>query len=194
MKKKKTIIAAAILLLVLLIGGAIAYFTDTDNATNVFTIGNIDIILNEDNWDADAAQNVMPGDVIAKDPTIKNNSAANGAYVFMKVEAPCSTDTQAIELFTLNGVSDDWYLMIPGTCTSGKITKVYAYGTSSAMEELAAGATTQALFSGVTVNTAIDKDTTLPDSLNVNVYAYGIQAQGLASSAPSAVWSDGQFS
>ncbi len=193
MKKRKTIIAAVVLLLVLLIGGAIAYFTDTDDATNVFTIGNIQISLDESNWVDANGQNVMPGDVIAKDPTITNDSAANGAYVFMKVEAPCSEDDPAIELFTLNGVSSAWYLMTPGTCTSGKITKVYAYGTSTAMTELTAGTTTPALFSGVTVNTAIDGTTTLPSSLNVNVYAYGIQSQGLASSAPSAVWSDGQF-
>ena len=34
MNKKKTIIAAIVLLLVFLVGGAIAYFTDTDSATN----------------------------------------------------------------------------------------------------------------------------------------------------------------
>ena len=52
MKKKKTILAALVLLLVVAVGGAIAYFTDTDTKTNTFTIGNVDISLTEDGWDA----------------------------------------------------------------------------------------------------------------------------------------------
>ena len=45
MKKKKTILAAAVLLLMLAVGCAIAYFTDTDQKTNTFTIGNVDKML-----------------------------------------------------------------------------------------------------------------------------------------------------
>ena len=44
MSKKKSIAVAIVLLLVLLIGGMLAYFTDTDTATNVFVLGDdIDI-------------------------------------------------------------------------------------------------------------------------------------------------------
>ena len=51
MSKKKSIAVAVVLLLVLVIGGMLAYFTDTDTATNVFTLGdNIEISLHETNW------------------------------------------------------------------------------------------------------------------------------------------------
>ena len=48
MKKKITALALVICLLaVAVVGGTLAYFTDTDKATNVFTVGSIDIIQNE---------------------------------------------------------------------------------------------------------------------------------------------------
>ena len=48
MSKKKSIAVAAILAVVLLIGGLLAYFTDRDTKTNVFTLGdNIEISLTE---------------------------------------------------------------------------------------------------------------------------------------------------
>ncbi len=80
MKKKKTIIAAVILLLVITVGGAIAYFTDTEEKTNTFTIGNVDISLSEPNWVEtdttpangipDAAENLMPGQTVLKNPAM----------------------------------------------------------------------------------------------------------------------------
>lgn len=48
--KKKTILVAAIavmLVAALVVGGTLAYFTDKDNATNTFTVGNVDIKLLE---------------------------------------------------------------------------------------------------------------------------------------------------
>lgn len=48
--KKKTILVAAIavmLVAALVVGGTLAYFTDTDNATNTFTVGNVSIELLE---------------------------------------------------------------------------------------------------------------------------------------------------
>lgn len=48
--KKKTILVVAIavmLVAALVVGGTLAYFTDKDNATNTFTVGNVDIDLLE---------------------------------------------------------------------------------------------------------------------------------------------------
>lgn len=48
--KKKTILVAAIavmLVAALVVGGTLAYFTDKDNATNTFTVGNVSINLIE---------------------------------------------------------------------------------------------------------------------------------------------------
>ena len=109
MNKKKTILAAFVLLLVVAVGGAIAYFTDTDEQTNTFTIGNVDISLTEPNWNKtdsdsngvpDASENLMPGQSVFKDPTINNLSTKNAAYVFAKVVVPCTSETTPKEIFT----------------------------------------------------------------------------------------------
>ena len=48
MKKKLLAIGLAVAVLaVTIVGMSIAYFTDTDNETNTFTVGNVHIELNE---------------------------------------------------------------------------------------------------------------------------------------------------
>ena len=52
MKKKiVTVCLAAALMVTALIGGSLAYFTDEDTKDNTFTVGNVDIVLDEPNWD-----------------------------------------------------------------------------------------------------------------------------------------------
>lgn len=92
MKKKITAIALVVCLVaVAIVGGSLAYFTDEEEATNTFEVGNVDITLTEPNWDAalkeDAkAATLIPGRVIAKDPTITVEATSQRAYTFMKVQ------------------------------------------------------------------------------------------------------------
>ena len=214
MKKKQTIIAAVVLMLVLLVGGLIAYFTDTETATNTFTIGNVDIELTEPNWsktDAnnnnvpDAAENLMPGDEVTKDPTIKNISTANPAYVFAEVKIPCVTDNRDatpayIPMFTLGQIGSGWNLMTDGACTLNtttnkyEATKVYNYGTASAMTSLAANTAAPAVFSKITLNELIDNDKVGKNELTGNkdvvVKGYGIQTTNLSSTAPTDIFAN----
>lgn len=67
------------------IGGTLAYFTDRADATNTFTVGNVDIELVEPSWNKSAAKDLVPGQIVAKDPTVKNEGA-NACYVRVKVE------------------------------------------------------------------------------------------------------------
>ena len=98
MSKKKTIAVAIVLALILIIGGMLAYFTDTDTRTNVFTLGDeVEISLSETGWTNStgtnytlaAAQGVHPGTTVAKDPTINNESTTTPAYVFAEIIVPC---------------------------------------------------------------------------------------------------------
>ena len=204
MNKKKTIIAAIVLLLIAAVGGAIAYFTDTETATNTFTIGNVNITLSEPHWSTtdsnnnnvpDAAENISPGVTVAKDPTITNDSATAPAYVYAKVEIPCSSDSTPVELFTLNSIGSGWTLMTDGACTSGKATKVYNYGTASAMTALTAGSSTPAVFSSISLNNAVDgSQQGLSGNKNVVVTGYGVQTNGLTATTPSGIWTEVSFS
>ena len=213
MKKKKTILAALVLLLVVAVGGAIAYFTDTDTKTNTFTIGNVDISLTEDGWDAladannndipDVAEDMMPGESVTKDPTINNLSTKNPAYVFAKVEVPCTTivapATTSEELFTYT-TNAGWTELSSAAvaCTSGgTATHVYYYGTGGTLTALAKAAnastptpTSNPVFSSVTLRSTLKGNEGLTGNKNIVVTGYGIQTEGLTSVAPADVWNN----
>ena len=57
MKKKITAICLCVALLAIaIVGATLAYFTDTDKATNTFTVGNVNITLNEKERDGNGGQ------------------------------------------------------------------------------------------------------------------------------------------
>ena len=193
MNKKKTIAVAVVLALVLFIGGMLALFTDTDIKTNVFTIGNVNIKINED-WTESDAQNLLPNDVVDKTPTIENESTTTPAYVFAKVTIPCydSNDDGTVDspLYTLTGTDSGWNLMSSSTDTSAKtITYIYNYGDDSSMTELAASASTPAIFTTVTVADITSKQAQSVNATpNVVVEAYGIQTENLNKTTPSDIF------
>ena len=68
MKKKITAICLCVALLaVAIVGATLAYFTDTDNATNTFTVGNVSIDLIESRFHREGNDN--SGDTSIPDPT-----------------------------------------------------------------------------------------------------------------------------
>ena len=170
MKKKITAIALVICLMaVAVIGGSLAYFTDKDDATNTFTVGNVSIELTEPKWDAagsEDAPEVYPGEALAKDPTVTNDGA-NPCFVRVKVTGlDCLGDAGMITYRTdyVDGaLGTDWVLHTDG----------YYYYT----KVLAAGETTDALFDQIVIPTALtngDGET----EFNVVVNAEAVQAQG----------------
>ena len=89
MNKKKILALCLIvcLLATAVVGGTLAYFTDSDEAKNTFTVGNVDIVLTEPKWDATGskeAEDVYPGEALAKDPTVTNNGK-NPCFVRIEV-------------------------------------------------------------------------------------------------------------
>ena len=84
-KKTWILISCLVLSLTLGLGGSLAYLTDTDTRVNTFTMGNVDITLEEPNGQQ---YDIMPG-TTAKDKVayIKNNGS-NAAYVWMTVAVP----------------------------------------------------------------------------------------------------------
>lgn len=111
MRRKVALTAAAVAMVgTLAVGGTLAWFTDTETATNVVTTGNVDIALNENGGDDGVAdgdglkyEDVMPGDVFDKKVTIANEG--NDAYVraTIEVEGIDMTGTEAIEFMINNG-------------------------------------------------------------------------------------------
>ena len=122
MKKKNLLTAALSLSLigVIAVGGTLAYFTDkTDAKTNTFTAGNVEIELidKSENGDGRTAgrpnadgngitySNVMPGDVLSKEVSVKVDDSSQSAWVALKL----TVDTTLPQDSKLN--KDDVYNM-----------------------------------------------------------------------------------
>lgn len=95
---KKKILAMCLcvaMLAIAIVGGTLAYFTDTDAETNVFTTGNVAIDLIE-KFDAENAK-LMPGIDIQKEVTVQN-TGSESAYVRVHVAFPAILDNGTPEL------------------------------------------------------------------------------------------------
>ena len=83
MKKKTLALVLALTLLVAgVVGGTLAWLTDrTAEVKNTFTVGDINIGLTETTTD----YKMVPGNTIAKDPTVTVKTGSDASYVRMKV-------------------------------------------------------------------------------------------------------------
>ena len=121
MNKRKIILLATALCMVaiLAVGGTLAYFTDTDNADNVFTIGHVNIALNEQQRHVVNGQPAHGG---ALEPFVDNKplfpivgSAQGEKDDFGLVKAANYVD-KIITIKNLNDSQDAWvrvYLAVP---------------------------------------------------------------------------------
>ena len=98
MKKKITALCLCVALLaVAVVGASLAYFTDTDKATNTFTVGNVKIDLIEQQKGENGLENfvnkktLVPGtsdkNAVSKIVTVKN-TGENDAWVWVDLKIP----------------------------------------------------------------------------------------------------------
>ena len=85
-KKKKTftILLTLILIVSFVINLAVAYFVDADTSKNTFVVGNVEIDLQETNWNPINGKDLYPNEIVSKNPLIINNGK-NPCYVGMRV-------------------------------------------------------------------------------------------------------------
>ena len=127
----------AVLAVLFTAGSTVAYFTDYENVSNNFTVGDISLKLQEPNWDEEKGKDLTPNKTVPKDPEIVNDGA-NEAYVFLSADVPYRNVRTAnadgsmnsaadTELFTYK-VNDGWKLISSEKQeASGVIRHVYAY-------------------------------------------------------------------
>lgn len=104
MKKKIVALCLCVALAVVAIGGAtLAYFTDTDEAKNTFTVGNVEIKLDEtdiDNPQGDRVQEnsykLIPGVSYVKDPMVTVLQGSEDCYVRLKVTFNNASEAMAM--------------------------------------------------------------------------------------------------
>lgn len=208
MTKRKLMLVALSLCMVaiLAIGGSLAFFTDTSKATNTFTVGDVDITLDEapvkkdgDKWVPDTTadrteegnryEDVYPGAVLPKDPTV-HNVGTNDAYVRVQVQVnkavlACYDGdgwNAKFDDFLDGSLNEKWVIGSPITETDPEtgietVTFVINY-----TERLAADKDTTPVFTKIKVFEGWDNeevnDLGLAEGTHIVILAEAIQAEG----------------
>ena len=203
--KKKTL--ALLLALVLVfgaaVGGTIAYLTDNDTVTNTFTVGEVDITLDEADVDEYGAAvqganrvkannyKLIPGHTYIKDPTVTVLKGSEESYVKMTVTFSKASELDAI--FTPNGAnltnifngydSTNW-IAKGNTEDTAKNTRTYEFWYKDTVAASTDNVALDALFDSITVPDEITKEQldAIKD-MSITVNAYAIQADGFDTAA-----------
>lgn len=207
-RKKQTVIALA-LVAIMAIAGTSAYFTASEEVTNKWTVGKVEIDLQETEYEKhkeEETKDITPNMELHKDPKV-NNTGNNDAFVFMRVRIPKATvkvaaqDGSAPASATMQELFDyrwnnGWTVIDTREVKDGSTTYqeyVVAYGTSSECTVLKPGQTTTVLFVNgdgdhiankgaagiITFKNVIEGQGLENVTLNLNVESFAIQTANL---------------
>lgn len=104
-RKLLTMVCCAVALVVISVGATLAYLTDTESVTNTFTVGNVNITLDElktgtdgvpvtpnerisgnrENENYTNKYHLLPGESYTKDPTVHVVANSESCWLFVKV-------------------------------------------------------------------------------------------------------------
>ena len=105
MKKVLALVLALTLLVAGVVGGTLAWLTDqTAEVKNTFTVGDINIGLTETTAD----YKMVPGNTIAKDPTVTVKANSEACWLFVKV-----TESTDLKDFITYAIAEGW-TALPG--------------------------------------------------------------------------------
>lgn len=199
MKKTIAIIMVAVLLMAASVMGTLAYLTaKTDAVKNTFTVGKVEIELDEAEVDAygkmvEGAKRVtkndyklIPGHTYIKDPVVTVKSGSEASYIKMTVTF--SKANELDDIFAPNGaeltsifngyVGANWIAKGSTKDTTAN-TRTYEFWYKEAVGALNGEVKLEALFDSITVPGEITQEqlATIND-MTINVQAYAIQADG----------------
>lgn len=187
MKKKVALTAAAVALVgTLAVGGTLAWFTDTEIATNVVTTGHVDISVMEKDSAAGAYEEkngsgltldgkYVPNATVDKFVTVKNNNNSSKAWIRVKIEMPGSMNDAV-----LKGKDKKW---IKNTDDSSDEYYYYtdAVDANHSTEELITGIQLPNWGNDMTDQGTLNTETNKIDNgINIEVIAEAVQADNIA--------------
>ena len=181
----------AVLLVTASVLGTMAYLTSTDEVQNTFTVGQVQITLDEKDTDhstpdADRdkanAYHLLPGNEYEKDPTVHVNAVSEDSWIFVKVEngiaafeAATSTEENGYKSISDQITANGWTAL-------GGVANVYykPYTKSATGSDLI-------VFSNFKIaDTANDVQGWATLNATVNITAYAVQKDGFDTA--SAAW------
>ena len=193
----------AVLLVVASVMGTMAYLTSSDTVTNTFTVGKVEIKLDETDVTNPTGPRVqansyrlLPGLTYIKDPTVTVKAGSEPSYVKMTVTFTKAAELDAI--FALNGGADmtsifngydstNW-IDKGNTEDTDTNTRTYEFWYNETVDARTADVVLDALFDSITVPGSITKEQLKTiDGMTITVNAYAIQADGFTGAADA--WS-----
>ena len=202
MKKFKAllVVACALLLVAASVFGTMAYLTSTDEVKNTFTVGKVNIKLDEAQVNADGTPvanaervkaneyKLLPGHTYNKDPMVTVLSGSESSYVKMTVTFSKANELDAI--FAPNGANltsifngydaSNWSAK-GNTKDAAANTRTYEFWYKEAVGAPEGNVALDALFDSITVPGEITKEQLATiEGMTITVNAYAIQADGFA--------------
>lgn len=208
MKKFKAllVVACALLLVAASVFGTMAYLTSTDTVTNTFTVGKVNINLDEAKANTDGSlvegadrvkansYKLLPGHTYNKDPMVTVLSGSEPSYVKMTVTFSKANELDAI--FAPNGANltnifngydaANW-IAKGNTKDTTANTRTYEFWYKEAVGAPEGNVALDALFDSITVPGEITAEQLATiEGMTITVNAYAIQADGFANA--DAAW------
>ena len=206
--KRKALLLSlcAVLLVVASVMGTMAYLTSTDTVTNTFTVGNVQITLDEAKVNPDGtlvpnaervkanSYKLLPGRTYIKDPTVTVKAGSEPSYVKMTVTFSKANELDAIfapdgaNLTSIfNGYNATNWIGKGNTKDAAANTRTYEFWYKETVDAPDADVALDALFDSITVPGSITKEQLKTiDGMTITVNAYAIQADGFANA--EAAW------
>ena len=200
----------AVLLVVASVMGTMAYLTSSDTVTNTFTVGKVQITLDEaavnlDGTPIEGAARVkqnsyklLPGHTYNKDPMVTVLKGSESSYVKMTVTFSKAAELDAIFAPTgganltsiFNGYNSTNWIAKGNTEDTTANTRTYEFWYKEAVAAPDGDVALDALFDSITVPGTITKDQLASiEGMTITVNAYAIQADGFANAeAAWAAW------
>lgn len=178
--------------------GTMAYLTSTTSVTNTFTVGKVEIDLDEAKVDENGTEvpnvdrvkandyKLMPGHEYKKDPTVHVKTGSEDCYLFVKV----SNDIAAIE----TSVASDKVsaqIIANGWKAVENEDGVYVYTNGGNTPVAVSAGTDKLVFSKFIIDGAATSDTlkTYVEGKKITINAYAVQADGFANKSIAEIWS-----
>lgn len=205
MKARKILamVMALALTAALAVGGTLAYLTSTDKVVNTFTVGNVQIKLDEAAANPDGtlikdanrvqanSYKLMPGHTYNKDPMVTVLKGSESSYVKMTVTFSKAAELDAIfapngaELTSIfNGYDSANWSYKGNTENTTANTRTYEFWYKEAVAAPNGDVALDALFDSITVpGTITNAQLATIEGMTITVNAYAIQADGFEDAA-----------
>ena len=203
-KKALLFTFCAVLLVVASVLGTMAYLTSSYTVTNTFTVGKVQIKLDEaivdsetgkaktgndaGRTDEEQSYKLVPGRVIDKDPTITVISDSEKSYIRMLLTVTYDNDADEVlakadypSWFDFNITNWSAGNIIKTTKTDKTTTRVYEFRYNDTFDKVTSDTKVAPLFTTITVpGTLTNEDIGKLKNLKIVAEAHAIQAEGFA--------------